>query len=205
MELLADASLPAGGPGRASNGNLVLSELRVTAAPAADMPAAGAQAANAAASKPVALKGGLADYSQPDWNVTAAIDGDPKTGWAVSDQFGKSHVAIFETSEDVGTAAGTTLTLTLDQQYGQAHTIGRLRLSATTSKRPLTLDELPDPIRPILAVAPDARSEQQKVELAKFYRSIDSEYNRLSGLVAATQAAQGESRLRARRTWPGRC
>ncbi len=33
LELLADPSLPAGGPGRAGNGNLVLSELKATVAP----------------------------------------------------------------------------------------------------------------------------------------------------------------------------
>lgn len=186
LEAMSDASLPAGGPGRAVNGNLVLNELRVSIAP---------PAADAAAAKPVALRGGVADFSQQDWPVAAAIDGDAKTGWAILPEVAKTHTSIYETSEDAGAAGGGTITLVLDQQFGQQHTLGRVKVSVTTSKRPLKLDDLPAPIAKVLAVAPDARTAEQKAELDKYYRTIDSEYQKLTALVSTAQAMQGQSRL----------
>ena len=92
LEAINDAALPAGGPGRATNGNFVLSELKLSAAPKADPPKA----------EPVALQNASADFSQDNWHVAGAIDGSEDTGWAVMPEFGKTHTAIFETKADVG-------------------------------------------------------------------------------------------------------
>ncbi len=131
LEVLPDASLPAHGPGRAVNGNFALTEFCVTAAPQ------GRQAE----AVPVAIQKAVADFSQvtyDGWPVAAAIDGDPKTGWSVDPQEGLRHVAIFETQYPIGFSGGTTLTFTL-KQGERGHNIGRLRLSATTAKRPIPL------------------------------------------------------------------
>jgi hypothetical protein len=162
LEVLPDKSLPRNGPGRAG-GNFVLNELRVTAG------------SKTIAPKPVALQNAAADFSQNGWPVAGAIDGNPKTGWAVAPQFGKAHVAVFETKENVGFDGGTTLTFTLDQNFGGNHTIGRLRLWATTAPRPVRLSALPDPIVKILALLGPARTLAQKSELAQFYRTIAPE------------------------------
>jgi len=185
LEAMTDPSLPAGGPGRAANGNFVLGNLRVSAAPAADL----------ATGKVVALNGGIADFSQEGYPATAAIDADPKSGWAVSTQPGKTHVAIFETGEDLGTAGGTVLSLVLDQPYGQQHTIGRVRLSATTAKRPVMLDTLPVQVAEILAVAPTARSADQQTALTTFYHTQDAEWTRLSATVEAARQVHAQYRL----------
>ncbi|HEY1784424.1 MAG TPA: DUF1549 domain-containing protein, partial [Pirellulales bacterium] len=68
LEVLPDPSLPAQGPGRADNGNFVLSELRVTSVPKNDplQPA-----------KPVALENASADFSQNSFAVAGAIDNNP--------------------------------------------------------------------------------------------------------------------------------
>jgi Protein of unknown function (DUF1549)/Protein of unknown function (DUF1553) len=190
IEAMTDASLPAAGPGRAGNGNFVLSELRASLAAGAT-----ATGADAAADKPLALRGGVADFSQQDWPVAAAIDGDAKKGWAIFPEVAKSHVAVFETADDVGAAGGSTITLTLDQQYGQQHTLGRVRISITNSKRPLKLDNLPAAVARILAIAPEARAPEQKAELTKFYRTVDGEYQKLAALVSSAQSQQGQSRL----------
>ncbi|MCQ8115604.1 hypothetical protein, partial [Vibrio parahaemolyticus] len=86
LEALADASLPAGGPGRAMNGNFVISELKLTAAPKADPK----KVTNAS------LQNASADFSQDNWSVQGAIDGNEASGWAVSPKFNESHWAIFE-------------------------------------------------------------------------------------------------------------
>src|SRR5262249_13710218 len=79
LEVLPDKSLPGGGPGRAG-GNFVLSELRVTAA------------AKYKPAQAVALQNATADFSQQAWAVAGAIDGNPKSGWAVAPQFNRPHV-----------------------------------------------------------------------------------------------------------------
>ncbi len=107
LEVLPDPSLPSQGPGRADNGNFVLSELRIAAAPKND-PLAAAQ--------PVVLENASADHSQSDYNITAAIDGKPDTGWAILPQAGKGHIAMFEVKQPL--AAPATLTITLDFNYG---------------------------------------------------------------------------------------
>ncbi|HVC94391.1 MAG TPA: PQQ-binding-like beta-propeller repeat protein [Pirellulales bacterium] len=175
LELLADPSLAAKGPGRAPNGNLVLTELKVTAAPAADESKA----------QPVALQNAQADYSQYNFPVTASIDDNhqPQNGWAVSPRFGEQHVAVFETTQDVGVTGGTTLVVTLDQQYDQ-HSIGRFRILVTTSPRPVRLADPPAAVAAILAIAPESRTAEQQAELTKAFRAQDAELARLTALAS---------------------
>jgi hypothetical protein len=175
LEVLPDPSLPSHGPGRAPNGNFVLNEFRVSAAPSSDP----------AKATPVVLHRAVADYSQPEWAVAGAIDGNPQTGWAIDPAFGKAHVAVFEAKEPLRTAGGTTLTFVLDQQFaGRDHTIGRLRLSVTTGKPPLGIDALPDRIAHVLAVPAEKRTAAQKEELARYFRSQDAELASLSQALA---------------------
>jgi hypothetical protein len=176
LEVLPDASLPAKGPGRAPNGNFVLNEFSVTAAP---------QAEPAKAAK-VELHNASATFSQESFPVAHAIDNNPATGWAIAPMFGKSQVAIFELKNPVGVAAGTTLTFTLDQKFaGKDHNIGRFRLSVTTAKPPVGINNLPDNISQILAVAPEKRTNDQKNVLTAYYRSLDQELGRLQNALAA--------------------
>ena len=57
--------------------------------------------------EPVDLQNASADFSQDNWHVAGAIDGNEDTGWAVSPQFGKTHEAIFETKADAGHEGGS--------------------------------------------------------------------------------------------------
>ncbi|MEZ6114357.1 MAG: DUF1549 domain-containing protein [Pirellulaceae bacterium] len=75
-----------------------------------------------------------ADFSQDGWPVAAAIDGDLKTGWAVSPRFRERHVAIFDLAEPLELSEETRLRVTLQQQYGNRLTLANFRLS--TSKAP---------------------------------------------------------------------
>lgn len=137
LEVLADPSLSANGPGRSENGNFVLSGFWVSVARAGDAP----EKANV-----VTLQNPLATFSQDNYPIAATIDDDPRSGWAVSPQFGKNHIAVFEFEKKVGHAGGTLLVFTLGQNYGGSHNIGRLRLSVTTKPPPV----LPFPDSPKL-------------------------------------------------------
>lgn len=181
LELLADDRLPAKGPGRAQNGNFVLTEFSVEAAPegAPDQ------------KQKVVLQNAQADFSQDNYDVKTAIDGkqDPASnGWASSPQLGVNRTAVFETKEDLGTQGPTTLTFLLDQKYqDNMHSIGKFRISLANSPRPVRLDGLPKNIAEILAVAAEKRNDKQKDELLKYYRGVDAELKKLSDAVAAAK------------------
>jgi len=74
-----------------------------------------------------------ADYAQKGWPVTAAIDGDTKTGWAISPKQRESHTAIFILESPLELSAPTKIRITLDQQYGNRLILSRFRLSFSNS------------------------------------------------------------------------
>ncbi|EAQ78308.1 DUF1549 and DUF1553 domain-containing protein [Blastopirellula marina] len=187
IEALAESSLPAGGPGRAKNGNFVLSELKVAATSATD----------AAQTVDVPLTGGEADFSQQGWDVRAAIDNNPASGWAVSPEFNVPHVAIFETADDAGFAEGTNLAVRMNFQYPDGtHLLGKFRVSVTTSPRPLHLkSNLPPEIQEILALAAAERTEEQTKKLTEFYRSRDGRLKEMQVKVAKLAELEKNQRL----------
>ena len=155
LEALPDASLPARGPGRASNGNVVLSEVALSAG-----------------GNPVAWSGASASHSQQGYDVAAAVDGRRETGWAILPRTGQATEAVFQAVDDLGP---TTLTVTLHQEYGSQHTLGRFRLSATSAPRPVHAEGTgapPKPVAEALAVEPDRRTAAQKDAVAAYYRGI---------------------------------
>ena len=151
LEVLTHSSLPSGGPGRAVNGNFALTDFRLTVAPQTDQ----------AAAAPVALQNPGADFSQDSyggWPVAAAIDDDPKTGWAVDQQEGLRHVAVFETKKPAGFAGGTTFVFTL-RQGDRGHSLGRLRFSVTTAAPPIPFPKRYGPRRLIVRGQAPSSSE----------------------------------------------
>jgi mono/diheme cytochrome c family protein len=168
LEAMTDKSLPASGPGRADNGNFVLGELLIKAT----------QQLDASKTDNVELQNATADYEQAgqgEFPAKHALDGNPKTGWAIAPQMGKPHVAVFETKQDLGGTGATTLTVILEQNYGGKHILGRLRLSATTGPRPIRATMLPENVVQLLAVPGDKRANAQKAELERYFRSITPE------------------------------
>jgi hypothetical protein len=186
LEALPDDSLGAKGPGRAMNGNFVLSELTLSAAPKSD----------ATKSTKVDLQNATADFSQEAWGVAGAIDGNPGTGWAVSPQFGKAHTLVCETKTDIAHDGGSILTISMLQDYpdGQ-HLLGKFRISVTTSPRPFGAKKLPDAIAPIVAKPAKDRTEAEAKQLADFYRTIDGELARLTAEVARSNEQLKNQRL----------
>jgi mono/diheme cytochrome c family protein len=172
LEVLPDASLRGSGPGRAANGNFVLSEIKVTVAKDNGKP------------EPVTLVNSLADYAQDNYPIAAAIDGNAKTGWAIGTETARKHTAVFQTKEPISAAGTTLLTITLDQQHGQENLIGKLRISVTASTGPLGIEGLTSDVAKILAVPASERTAEQKTALAKYYRAEDAELAHLEQAVA---------------------
>jgi hypothetical protein len=122
LEALADAALPAGGPGRVSHGNFVITEVTVTAAPL-DQPASG---------KNVVIASATASAEQEGYPVAAAFDANPATGWAVHQPGGKlneTKTAIFHFREPVTNPGGSLLTIVVKHEFGKEHIVGRPRFS----------------------------------------------------------------------------
>ena len=162
IEVLADASLPSGGPGRAAHGNFVLSEARVYAGTAQQF----------STSDIVPLASARSAYSQSGWPVEATIDGDKTTGWAVAPQLNNNHHTTILFKQPVSTQSEGDqpfhFNVILEQSYGEQHTIGRFRVSL--------LDEaefVPEYARQIIGLASDHRTSDQQQQLVDFFASRD--------------------------------
>ncbi|MCG3122885.1 MAG: hypothetical protein GIKADHBN_01289 [Phycisphaerales bacterium] len=126
LEAMLDDALPEKGPGRAFNGNVVLSEVEVEAVPLAtpDKPVK------------VPLVNAFADYSQDKFDIAYAIDGKPETGWATGSHLVRSaREAVFTFDRPVSTTEPTLIKVRLrfDSQYAQ-HALGRFRLALLTDE-----------------------------------------------------------------------
>jgi WD40 repeat protein/mono/diheme cytochrome c family protein len=180
LEALTDDKLPNKGPGRAPDGNFVLAEIELSAAPKADPKQV----------KKIGLQTALADFSQENFPIDKTIDGnrdDAGSGWAVSPAPGQIHWATFETKEAVGQAGGTVLTIHLRHMYQNIYTLGRFRLSVTRVPRPVGLG-LPEEFREILATTPELRTDAQRNLILAHHRALDPELRKRIDAVNASKA-----------------
>lgn len=174
LEALAHPELPGKGPGRgdAARPNFILSEFSVLAqTPATDNP------------HELEFAAAEAYYSQPRWPVSAALDDDRKTGWAIGQKFGESHWAAFELKTPLAVAGEKTLTFTLDQQYGQGRTIGCLRLWARTGRG----DAAPVPGEIARILRTEKRSKVDEKRLREFFVKSHPRLKKLDAELAAVQ------------------
>jgi hypothetical protein len=181
LEVLPGDKLPAKGPGRANNGNFVLSTFAVEAKPTSD--------ATATAAKIFFAKA-IADFSQGQCDVQQAINDNPADFWAVVPNVGQRHVAVFEAKEPFGNDGGTKLTITLDQAYNmpEPHNLGHFRLSVTTAPAPVSLEGVPPEVAAALAVDAGQRNDAQKKQIGDYFKTVDAEYVKLAKLVADHEA-----------------
>ena len=184
LEVLPDASLPHNGPGRAGNGNFVLTEFFVAAEQAAA--ATSANSGDQPPRRQLKFRRAAASHEQTDaaqdnpygkWAVEAAIDGDiqgKQWGWAILDQPGTPHRAVFELDADQAPTTDESLLIELHFMHDDpTHTLGCFRLWATNSPRPLAGDlTIPIEVESIVALPVDQRPESQSRQLASYFRSI---------------------------------
>jgi Protein of unknown function (DUF1553)/Protein of unknown function (DUF1549)/Planctomycete cytochrome C len=186
VDVLSHSSLPGVGPGRAANGNLVVSEVAV-----ADE-----------SGQPVKLIHASATFEQSGFPASAAIDGKTEkgNGWAVGGANGSDQAIVFELanplpavgSETGGDKPRRSLVLTLRQLHGDNHTLGRFRVLATNSQRPVRAPRVVLPPRDILdVVGLDAasRGAGQRDRLAAHFRRVAPELAGLRSQVAAARKA----------------
>jgi len=121
LRVLTHESLPKRGPGRAGNGNFVLSEFRLNIDGVAHP-----------------FRRATADHEQPNFPVDAAIDADAKTGWAINVGEGSTarmnadHEAVFVLAEPVD-VAGKPLEIVLSHDINANYLIGRFAIDVAAS------------------------------------------------------------------------
>ena len=123
LEALSDPSLPHGGPGRADNGNLGLSRIRVFA-----QPLSGGERQEVRLVRPRATF----QQNSDNLSIAGSLDNDPHTGWAVDPKFGTRQAAILDFESPIRMPGGVRLTVDLEFRVNTRHHIGRPRLSVTS-------------------------------------------------------------------------
>ena len=172
LEVLPHKSLPKNGPGRAGNGNFVLTEFRVQLNPdATDKPLFHALK-NATAS--IEQSASAAQNPWKAWAAASAIDNNKRGanwGWAILPNAGKSSELVVQCVQPI--PPNTELAIHLEQGHDNSgHTLGHFRVSTTSAKNP-TIDELsqfPDAIQTAVKVDSAKRNKKQREAVAEFFR-----------------------------------
>ena len=122
LRVLTHESLPKGGPGRASNGNFVLTDFTVTLD-----------------GEQLSIASAYADHSQPGYPITAAIDNDSKSGWAINvakgslAQLNADHEAIFVLETPVP-LRGRALEFGLFHDANENYLVGRFAIELSAQE-----------------------------------------------------------------------
>lgn len=174
LEVIADPSLPNQGPGRASNGNFVLSEwtARVVKTDGTVVHDGLAWSSAEATFEQLSSPGGN-PYGK--WAIAGAIDRDAKGrpwGWAIAEQTGKTHEAVFHLAEPLTLASDEQLELVLEQRHtNPQHVLGCFRISAAETDN-TSPSVVAHDIRSLLDVKPLDRSVEQSQKIAAHFLAI---------------------------------
>lgn len=166
LEMLPDVSLPGRGPGRGAEGDFVLSRVEAQISPRGSPQTV----------QTVVWRRASADQTGAGYRVESLLDPKEAFGWSIDRPKGAqpTSVSVFlEAGEHTGFEQGTALTVTLENRSKKkTANLGRFRLSATSSKDPVSF---PDSVRSIVAVPPEKRDSHQKSQLSAHYRSVAPE------------------------------
>ena len=155
LEALTHDSLVNKSTGRATNGNFVLSEVRME------------WMGDDSKWRPLEIQSAHANYEQSGYPIAAAIDGKAgRGGWAVdgNTRFADS-IAVFTLKEKV--PAATRIRISLDHTWGGSHAIGRFRLSVPSDGQA----PVPPSIRKTLDLARGKRNADQSAALRRYLAS----------------------------------
>lgn len=186
LEALPDGSLGSGGPGRAENGNFVLSEL-------------GIEIHRQGVKEPIKLvmHNAQSSFNQGGFPIEQTLDGNHETGWAIHPRPNEKHIAYFSVKDGpIELQPGDHIKFSMIQNYRDGkHNLGCFRFSFTNSSATPTFSSLPEPVQNALAIPKDQRNEQQIEVLMNYVKSIDSTYQKLEKAVAQIKNEAENKRL----------
>ncbi len=160
LRTLTHESLPKTGPGRAGNGNFVLTGVTLTVA--------GQKQTFAAA---------YADHEQPGYAAAGAIDSDPKTGWAINvgpnatAKMNADHEAILTLTKPVD-AAGQLLELELRHELNDNYLVGRFAVDVAENSPPAP-PLMSAALVAALRTSPEKRTPQQAAQVKTVFEQED--------------------------------
>jgi hypothetical protein len=179
LEAIAHSSNAANGFGRKGNGNIVLGEFEAELATSStpDTAAKRDTLANPVTAVPLKIERAFADYSQANWDISSAIDGNPATGWALDGLDPTKQItrhAVFVFKEPVVLEIGSRLTIRLKQESLVNHNLGSFRLSATEESEisESVVSPLPESLMAALATPASERSTEQSKSIVDHYRKL---------------------------------
>ncbi|MDX1966148.1 MAG: PSD1 and planctomycete cytochrome C domain-containing protein [Planctomycetaceae bacterium] len=160
LRVLTHDSLPKQGPGRAGNGNFVLTAFELTFD-----------------GQPVGWSKAVADVEQINYPIVGALDDDPKTGWAINTAAGASvkmnapHEAVFVLGAPLKTA-GKPISLTLRHDLNRDYLIGRFALDVI-AETPALLQGSDGPVLAALQAPAEQRTEEQRTLLQQAFEQAE--------------------------------
>lgn len=117
----------------------------------------------------------FADFTQAGLDAASVLKNpDPKTkGWAVGGELGKPHTLTLIPKAPVEAPAGSTLSVTIEQNSSyDNHTLGHFRLSTTDDARVGEIARTPAPILEALRVPAANRQPAQSAAISSYYLTI---------------------------------
>jgi hypothetical protein len=157
LEVMPDASLPHGGPGRDAEGNFFLSDFDVEAA-----------------GQPVKWKSALADESQDGYSAGNLVHKEvgQLAGWAIQEGEASpiARQAVFVPAEPF-TGSNIKIVMKHEMRHSSRN-IGHFRISVTTVAYPEFIVKIPADVRPLLAIDKGNRTESQANQVAAAYREV---------------------------------
>ena len=181
IEALKDDSMVKGGPGRASNGNIALSDFSVLYN-----------------GQKIKLTNPRATFEQKNLPIAASIDNDSKSAWAVDPKFGKNHTAIFDVDQGVISKNEDTLEFRLSFNNNKKHNIGKFRISLS-EKHPATLsinddnsgpDKIIKDIHQIVNSRNETSVDSSIEKILPLFKKIDPRWLELSSQIKELESKQ---------------
>ncbi|GIW88788.1 MAG: hypothetical protein KatS3mg108_3112 [Isosphaeraceae bacterium] len=172
IEALTHPSHPEGGPGRAplfSVGDFILTEVEARVR--------GGQA--------IRFAHASHDYAEPGKSAALAIDGQPDTGWSIRGGVGRPHHVVLELAEPLGREQPLRLELVLHQFGIHQMTLGRFRVSYTTTAGPLRSSGVPAEVEAALRVAEAERDDAQRELIRRAFLAGCEELEEARGEIEA--------------------
>lgn len=196
IEALPDDSLPAKGPGRADNGNFVISRVHATIERAS-----GTNESVKFVFARASFEQTFAAENHPDkkWSAASVINAelaDELAGWAVLPEIGKPQYLILDCGEPLQLEETDTLKVELLQNHGSGrHTLGHFRLAVTAAAEAVATPAAPPPSKTvvdILNTPADQRTTEQKEKLWNEFKQVTPELAKLRDDLAAARKARAD-------------
>ena len=167
IEALTHDSLPQRGPGRAPNGNFVLSNIQLQLLPAegTDNPSSTALTATRATHQ----------QNTDSLSIAASIDNDPTSGWAVdAGGIGHDQAAVFDFKPPANPASTHRWLITLSFNHpNPKHSLGRFRISLSSRPSPPAELGSPGPDATVLAALDTLRKSNPATDAPEWKIALD--------------------------------